>query len=111
MQQKGYLYSTSWIEYFRTGFSSFKQNSARGGRGFRLGFGLRIGGLGGLRAGAATAACSSAPVVAPACAAGGDAATAAESLGDDALLGDASVVMLRYTRFKLFPWSSTQPAP
>jgi len=33
----------------RSGFSSFRQNNARGGRGFRFGLGLRTGGLGGLR--------------------------------------------------------------
>jgi len=53
---KGYLYSTSCIEYLRTGFSGLRQNRARGGRGFNCGFGLRIGGLGGLRGGAAAAA-------------------------------------------------------
>lgn len=69
---------------------SFKQNSARGGRGFTGRFGLRIGGLGGLRAGAVVSA-------APAPAAGVEAAGVVTALDVGAvgvLLDGASVAIL-----------------
>ena len=78
------------MEYLRTGLSSFKQNSARGGRGFNCGFGLRTGGLGGLRAGAVSAAPAPAVGVSPAGAAG----VALDVGADGVLFDDASVAIL-----------------
>lgn len=86
------------MEYLRTGLSSFKQNSARGGRGFTWGFGLRTGGLGGLRTGGVSAAPAPAVGVAPAGAAGvaGVAGVALALLvgAGGVLFDDASVVIL-----------------
>jgi len=73
--------------------SSFRQNSARGGRGLICGFGLRIGGLGGLRGGAAAAVEPAESTAAAAAAAAGvaGAATALDlGVADDALV-DISV--------------------
>jgi len=72
--------------------SSFRQNSARGGRGLICGFGLRIGGLGGLRGGAAAAVEPAESTAAPPPAAGVAGAATALDLGvaDDALV-DISV--------------------
>jgi len=68
--------------------SSFRQNSARGGRGLICGFGLRIGGLGGLRGGAAAAV---EPAESTAAAGVAGAATALDlGVADDALV-DISV--------------------
>lgn len=76
--------------------SSFRQNSARGGRG-RIGFGLRNCCLGGLRTGAAAAGAVSA---APAPTAGGDVApagvdgvTAFDVGASDVLFGDSVVIL------------------
>jgi len=83
------------MEYLRTGLSSFKQNSARGGRGFTCGFGLRTGGLGGLRTGGVSAAPAPAVGVAPAGAAGVVGVPLALVVGAGGVLfEDASVVIL-----------------
>jgi len=83
------------MEYLRTGLSSFKQNSARGGRGFTWGFGLRTGGLGGLRTGGVSAAPAPAVGVAPAGAAGVAGVALALLVGAGGVLfDDASVVIL-----------------
>ena len=38
---KGYFHSTTLIQSFLKGFFKLRQNKARGGLGFKLGFGLR----------------------------------------------------------------------
>lgn len=76
--------------------SSLRQNSARGGRGFNCGFGLRTGGLGGLRAGAAAVSAAPAPAGDGVGIAG--VATAFDVGDDGALLDDASVDILLQLR-------------